>query len=294
MDANPWTYQVMGEEMGRWYTDVSLDPRSPQPGDARQYGYVQLAATGSGVASASVDVQLSGSATWYRGDLGSGYPLHGVGQVRTVVKLPTDWESHPITSVRVRVFPASAAASVQVQSLSIEGLDADWTLSTRPLPTPSVVGAAVDDPVAVGLQVVSGGAQVRPPGAGVSPFVVRVTDSLDEPLEGVPVTFARTSGPALMFVSCSCATVDAVSDAGGVASSGALDRAGPDGNRGSRCRHRRPAHAARRLPGRRRPAASDHDDHPGAHVDVDDRAAADFVPAGGRPGGSAGRGQRPG
>ena len=199
---------------------LSLDPRSPQPGDARQYGYVQLAATGSGVTSVSVDVQLSGSTTWYQGDLGSGYPLHGVGQVRTVVKLPADWESHPVTGVRVRVFPASAAASVQVQSLSVEGLDADWTLSTRPLPTPSVVGAMVDDPVAVGLQVMSGGAQLRPPGAAVSPFVVRVTDSLDEPLEGVPVTFARTSGPALTFVSCSCATVDAVSDAGGVAASG--------------------------------------------------------------------------
>ena len=32
MDANPFTYQVMAEEVARWYADISTNPRSPTPG----------------------------------------------------------------------------------------------------------------------------------------------------------------------------------------------------------------------------------------------------------------------
>ena len=220
MDANPWTYQVMGEEMDRWYTDVSLDPRSPQPGDARQYAYVQLDATGTGVSSVSVDLQLDGSPTWYDGDFGSGYPLHGAGQVRTVVKLPTDWTSRTITGARLRVFPAGAAASVQVQDLTVRGLDAGWDLSVHAAPAPAVVSGATEVPVALAVSARSGDAQTRHAGSAVDPLVAQVVDSLGDRIDGATVHYAVTSGPALMFLACGCGAVDAVSDAKGHASSG--------------------------------------------------------------------------
>ena len=46
MDAHPFTYQVSGQEVARWYGDVSTDPRSPEPGDARQYATIDLDASG--------------------------------------------------------------------------------------------------------------------------------------------------------------------------------------------------------------------------------------------------------
>ena len=52
MDAHPFTYQVSGQEVARWYGDISTDPRSPEPGDARQYATIDLDASGSGVSLA--------------------------------------------------------------------------------------------------------------------------------------------------------------------------------------------------------------------------------------------------
>ncbi len=42
MDANPFTYEVMAQEVGRWYADVSTVPSSPEPGQAEQYAIVDL------------------------------------------------------------------------------------------------------------------------------------------------------------------------------------------------------------------------------------------------------------
>ena len=60
MDANPFTYQVMAEEVGRWYADISTDPNSPEPGQAEQYAIVDLNTSGKGVSSVAVDLRLSG------------------------------------------------------------------------------------------------------------------------------------------------------------------------------------------------------------------------------------------
>ncbi len=190
MDANPWTYEVMGQEMDRWYTDLSTNPTSPQPGDARQYAYVQLATTGAGVSSVAVDLQLAGSATWYQSDLGSGYPLVGTGVLRTVVKMPTDWSSRAITGVRLRVFPASAAPSVSVSQVIVHGLDANWTLSTRSIPAPTVVGATPRVPVALRIIADAPASRTTTASAAVAPLRATVTDSLGERLAGVPVVFA--------------------------------------------------------------------------------------------------------
>ncbi len=139
MDTHPWTYRIAGEEVARWYTNFTTDPTAPEQGDARQYAYVQLDSSGSGVDHVAVDVQLDGGPTWYANDFGSGYPTGGTGTDRTVVKLPLDWLSHTITAVRIRVFPAAAASSFQVQHLRVVGLDADWTLHEVDLPEASVV-----------------------------------------------------------------------------------------------------------------------------------------------------------
>jgi hypothetical protein len=139
MDANPWTYRVMGDEVSRWYTNVTTDPLLPEQGDARQYAYVEISSSGSGVASLGVDVQLDGGPTWYANDFGGGYPIGGSGTSRTTIKLPTDWMGHTITAARVRVFPAGAASTVTVSSLRIFGLDQTWGFHEVTVPTPSIV-----------------------------------------------------------------------------------------------------------------------------------------------------------
>ena len=136
MDAHPFTYQVSGQEVARWYGDVSTDPRSPEPGDARQYATIDLDASGSGVSSLAVELQLSGDPTWYASDLHSGYPANATGHVRTVVKLPLGWSSRSVTGARVQVYPPSATPTVTVQHLEVLALQPDWSLTTPPIPSP--------------------------------------------------------------------------------------------------------------------------------------------------------------
>ncbi|HEV3132011.1 MAG TPA: neocarzinostatin apoprotein domain-containing protein [Acidimicrobiales bacterium] len=219
MDANPFTYKVSGEEVTRWYGDVSKDPRSPEPGDARQYATVDLSTSGTAVTSVAVELQLSGGSTWYASDFHTGYPAHGVGHVRTVVKLPSDWQSRSVTGARVQVYPPTAAPSVVVDSLVVLALQRDWSLTTEPIPTPGVVGGVTAVPAALKLTVTSGDRQYVGPAGHVAPLQARVTDSLGHAQTGVAVTFsAGTSG--LIFTECSCSSVTSTSDAGGEASSG--------------------------------------------------------------------------
>ncbi len=224
MDANPWTYRIMGEESARFYTNTSSDPLSPQIGDARQYAIVQYSVSGSGVTSVGIDLQLAGSGTWYENDLGSGYPFVKVGRGRTVVKLPVGWQGTPLTGLRLRVFPAAAAPSVHLDAITVEQLAQDWTLSTVPVPAPQIVGATPTVPTALQLVAVSGAGQSGPAGSRLSaPLVARVTDSLGEPVAGAPVTFtAPTGGPSVLFASCSCTTETVTSAADGTATSGPL------------------------------------------------------------------------
>ncbi len=72
MDANPFTYQISGEEVDRWYGDFSTNPQSPEYGDERQYASIDINASGSGVSSLAVDLQLSGGPTWYASDFFTG------------------------------------------------------------------------------------------------------------------------------------------------------------------------------------------------------------------------------
>ncbi len=136
MDANPFTYEVMGDEVARWYADTSANASSPEPGQPEQYAIVDLTTAGKGVSSVAVDVQLSGHPGWYRSDFGWGFPLVSTGHVRTVVKLPTGWAARRITGVQVAVEPPSAAGGVTVRSLHIEQFTGT---AVEPVATPAAV-----------------------------------------------------------------------------------------------------------------------------------------------------------
>jgi hypothetical protein len=219
MDANPFTYQISGEEVTRWYGDVSTNPQSPQPGDARQYATIDLDTSGSGVSSIAVELQLSGRSTWYASDLHTGYPAHGTGHVRTVVKLPSGWQSQPITGVRVQAYPSSAAPSVVISGLSVLALQNDWSVTTKAIPTPVVVAGATVIPTALSLTASSGTPQRVKAGGALKPLGAKVTDGHGVTLAGVPVTFnAGASG--VRFTSCGCATVTAPTASNGIATSG--------------------------------------------------------------------------
>jgi hypothetical protein len=120
MDTNPFTYEVMADEVQRWYGDTSTTARSSEPGQAEQYAIIDLSTSGKAVSSVAVNVLLSGYPEWFRSDFGWGFPLVGTGHVRTVVKLPVSWQASRVVGVQVAVEPPSAAGSVRVRSLEIE------------------------------------------------------------------------------------------------------------------------------------------------------------------------------
>jgi len=142
MDANPFTYEVMADEVARWYTDLSTSPSSPDPGQAEQYAIVDMGTAGRGVSSVAVDVRLSGSDQWFRSDLGWGYPLVGTGHVRTVVKLPVGWGASSITGLQLAVEPRSAASTLTVRFVHIERFTGTQVLQI-PVPDASVVPEAL-------------------------------------------------------------------------------------------------------------------------------------------------------
>jgi hypothetical protein len=148
MDAHPWTYEVMADEIRYWYLDGSTDVTSAQPGAASQYAIVSVNTSGAALGSVAVDIRLSGSATWYRSDMGSGAPLYSGGLGRTVVKLPAGWESRKITGVQLAVYPASAAASLKVHSFKILGLTSKFQVTRVTTPSPQVVPGEVAVPPA--------------------------------------------------------------------------------------------------------------------------------------------------
>ena len=218
MDDHPFTYRISGEEVARWYGDISTDPRSPEPGDARQYATIDLNASGSGVSSLAVELQLSGGPTWYASDLHSGYPANGVGHFRTVVKLPAGWQNQSVAGARVQVYPASATPTVAINSISVLALQADWSLITESIPSPSVVAGATVIPTALSASATSHSIRRVRAGRSIKPLKVTVTDSLGDPLAGVAVTFS--AGATVTFASCSCSAVTVATDDKGVVSSG--------------------------------------------------------------------------
>jgi len=229
MDANPFTYQISGEEVARWYGDVSTDPRSLNIGDLRQYATIDIDASGSAVTSLAVELQLSGGSTWYASDFHTGYPANGTGHFRTMVKLPTGWESQTITGVRVQAYPASSASTVTIGSLTVLALQPDWSLTTESVPAPTVVGGLTAIPTQLTLTATSDRTRALRPGGSIPQVHAVVVDSLGEPLDGVAVTFS-TGTTGATFASCGCSSETVITGPHGEASSGgatAPSTAGP-------------------------------------------------------------------
>jgi Neocarzinostatin family len=220
MDANPFTYQISGEEVDRWYTDVSTSTQSLNIGDMRQYATIDLNASGTGVTSLPVELQLSGGPTWYASDFGTGYPANGTGHYRTMVKLPLGWQSQTITGVRLLAYPASSASSVVVHSLTVLALQSDWSLTTQSAPTPTVVAGATTIPTQIHLASTSGTTLNVKRGKTIKQLKGVVTDAIGEPLVGAAVTFTSSS-PGVVFASCSCSTETVLTGTKGKFTSGA-------------------------------------------------------------------------
>ncbi len=219
MDANPFTYEISGQEVSRWYGDVSTDPRSPEPGDARQYATIDLERVGGRRLLPGRRAPAGRGPTWYASDFHSGYPAHGSGHFRTVVKLPVGWQSRAVVGVRVQVYPPSATPSVAVNALTVLAQQPDWSLTTVAIPHPSVVAGVTAIPIALSLSATSGTPQIVRAGRSARPLTAVVTSPLGAPLAGVPVTFSAGTG-GLAFDGCGCTSFTAATDSRGIASSG--------------------------------------------------------------------------
>ena len=219
MDAHPFTYRISGEEVARWYGDLSTNPASTNLGDLRQYATVDLNTSGSGVASVAVALQLSGGPTWYASDYFSSYPTSGIGHYRTMVKLPVGWQDQSITGVRVLAYPSSPTGmwSTTVNSLTVSALSSTWDFSTETVPTPTVVAATPQVPAQLDLAAKGSTMLAVKAGKTSGKMHAVVTDGLGAPLAGVPVTF--TAGTGGTFSSCGCSTATATTSAKGVATS---------------------------------------------------------------------------
>jgi Neocarzinostatin family len=143
MDAHPWTYKIMDDEVRYWYLDRSTRPSSGQPGSSSQYAIISLDTSSKQPATVAVYLRLSGYPKWYRSDMGSGAPLYQLGLGRTVVKLPRGWERRTITGVRLAVYPASAASSLRVHSFKTLGLASRFRVVRIATPSPKVVPGTI-------------------------------------------------------------------------------------------------------------------------------------------------------
>ena len=146
MDANPWTYRIMNEEVAREYAlQYSTDPRTILPGDARQYAIIDLDADpipGNPQTSIAVELKLSGDSTTYSDDYAqigapTTYPFYVGGHGRTVVKLPPDWHQRTIAAVNLRLNYAPGTTpptSTAVHSFTVLELTNDYQIVARPIP----------------------------------------------------------------------------------------------------------------------------------------------------------------
>ena len=120
MDANPWTYRVMGQEMIReHHTEKVANPQTAELSDARDYLYVVIDkatsdpdANGSSPwVGVSVGVKLKGDRTWYRSDHNvPAWSLQRDGQAATTVELPEGTGNADIAKIKLIRFATSERA----------------------------------------------------------------------------------------------------------------------------------------------------------------------------------------
>jgi hypothetical protein len=145
MDRNPWTYELMGQELKRARADYSTSASSAGPGDPRQYLILQIDSSVRNVAAVGVDLRLAGSNRTYTNDLGTTYPLYAGGRGRTVVKVPLGAVSHRITHLGLRLLPSSGTPSIVVHSLRVLQFKGG-RIMTRRIPEPQVSTEPIPPP----------------------------------------------------------------------------------------------------------------------------------------------------
>ena len=208
MATHPFTYAVMADEAGRWYSNLDDTPSSPQMGDASQYAVADLSTSGPSGARLALEVEVSGA--WFAADQGWGFPLVGTGHLQTTVKLPFGWSADQVQGVRVAVSPASDAAGVTVNSLVLDHVADDGTMTEVGPLTPSVVGRTPAVPPVLSVAKYFAGSQH----SHSSYLLVRVADGLGFPLDGITATMTLPK-KTLVFSCSTCRTVSGVSGAPG-------------------------------------------------------------------------------
>jgi hypothetical protein len=139
MDANPWTYRVMAQEMVReGQVEVPSDPATAAMGDQRTYLYVELkkqtggANDGNSWIGVALGVRLVGDPTLYRSDhLTAGWAIQRDLPAATTVELPagtTPANIAQVVAIRTPSGSKDTGAAVTVTSIN-RGffLDATYT-----------------------------------------------------------------------------------------------------------------------------------------------------------------------
>jgi len=128
MDANPWTYRVMAQEMLReGQVEVLSDPATAAMGDQRTYLYVEFAKQTNGAndgnnwIGVALGVRLAGDQTLYRSDhLTAGWAIQRDVPAATTVELPAGTIAADIAQVvAIRTPSGSKDTGVSVTVTSI-------------------------------------------------------------------------------------------------------------------------------------------------------------------------------
>jgi hypothetical protein len=163
MDANPWVYTLMSQELAREHKIVDAAP--PGTGtiaDPRRFAYVEACAE-VGNAALAIEIGVSrprGPASrdqpieWIASDRGlRQYRIVRDGCVRIATPLPADVSRSDIRMLRVRAFerpPAEGAARVEPNPIRLRRINKLFLLDDRYQPQPSLLAWQGTATIAVG------------------------------------------------------------------------------------------------------------------------------------------------
>jgi len=143
MDANPWTYQVMAQEMLReGQVESPSDPATAAMGDQRTYLYVELkkqtegANDGNSWIGVALGVRLVGDPTLYRSDhLTAGWAIQRDLPAATTVELPVGTTAADIAQVVAIRTPSGSKDSGA--AVTVTGINRGFFLNSSYLPQAS-------------------------------------------------------------------------------------------------------------------------------------------------------------
>lgn len=103
MDAHPWTYRVMADEMAREGKLTNERTLGLRIADFRHYLFIDANSTLRNGALLSFAVKLKGDPKWYPSDLGIGYyKIDRSGFIRSTIRLPQAIKAQQIERLSVR------------------------------------------------------------------------------------------------------------------------------------------------------------------------------------------------